>query len=248
MIIDIHAHLGCDVVFDEEQTEDQLLASYQMHNIDGAIVQPFICRPYLDDTRQIHDRIYALSKNSQKHFWGMASINPHFREEDYDNEANRCIKELGFVGLKITPIAHAVHPSSKDALHVFEVARTLNVPVMIHTGAGVPFSDPISVVNAVEQFKDVIVVLAHAGSEMHNQQATYVARKYDNVYLEPSWVGVIGLEKMVQQIGCDKIMFSSDTINNIPVELAKYKSVIKSQSNLQKIFAQNAISVYKLQV
>ncbi|MBP2662210.1 MAG: putative metal-dependent hydrolase of the TIM-barrel fold [Firmicutes bacterium] len=248
MIIDVHAHLGCDVVFDEEQSEEQLITSYYEHNIHGAIVQPYICRPYLEDTRQIHNRIYELTKNKDKRFWGMASINPHFKAADYDKEAVRCIKELGFVGLKITPIAHAVHPSSKDALHTFEIARELNVPLMIHTGAGVPFSDPISVINAIESFKDVIVVLAHAGSEMHNQQATFIAKKYDNVYLEPSWVGVIGLEKMVQQVGCGKIMFSSDSINNIPVELAKYRSVIKNQNDLDKVFALNAMKIYKLTI
>lgn len=248
MIIDIHAHLGCDVVFDEEQSECQLISSYNEYNIDAAIVQPYICRPYVEDTQKIHDRIYELTKNNEKRFWGMASINPHFRPEDYDKEAERCIKKLGFVGLKITPIAHAAHPSSKDAFHVFEVARWLNVPVMIHTGAGVPFSDPISVVKAVENFRDVPVVLAHAGSEMHNQQATYIAKKYENVYLEPSWVGVIGVENMIKQVGCSKIMFSSDSINNIPVELAKYKSLIKNDDDLERVFSLNAISFYKLNV
>lgn len=246
MIIDVHAHLGHDVVFDEEQSEEQLIAGYKEHRIDGAIVQPYICRPYLEDTRQIHNRIYELTKSKDKRFWGMASINPHFRPEDYDKEATRCIKELGFVGLKITPIAHAVHPSSRDALHTFEIARALKVPLMIHTGAGVPFSDPISVTGALESFKDVIVVLAHAGSEMHNQQATYIAKKYDNVYLEPSWVGVLGVEKMITQVGCGKILFSSDSISNIPVEMAKYKSLIKNQGDLEKVFATNAISVYNL--
>lgn len=248
MIIDIHAHIGCDVVFDEEQSEEQLISSYNEHNIDGAIVQPYICRPYIEETQQIHDRIYELTKNTEKHFWGMASINPHFRPDDYEKEAERCIKKLGFVGLKITPIAHAAHPSSKDAFHVFEVARWLKVPVMIHTGAGVPFSDPISVIKAVESFKDVPIVLAHAGSEMHNQQATYIAKKYENVYLEPSWVGVIGVENMIKQVGCGKIMFSSDSINNIPVELAKYKSLIKNAEDLEKVFSLNAISFYKLNV
>ncbi len=248
MIIDLHAHLGHDVVFDEEQSEKELIDCYKKYDVDGAIVQPYICKPYIEDTRQIHDRIFEMAKSKEKRFWGMASINPHFRQEDYDKEAERTIKELGFVGIKITPIAHAVHPSSKDAMHVFEVARALNVPLMIHTGAGIPFSDPISVIDAVENFKDVVVVLAHAGSEMHNQQATYIARKYDNVFLEPSWVGVIGVSKMIKQLGCGKIMFSSDNIYNVPVEMAKYRSLISNQDDLDKVFYRNAVSIYKLKI
>lgn len=246
MIIDIHAHLGEDVVFDEELTEEELISSYEKNGIDGGIVQPYLPRIYMEEHRKIHDRIYELTQYKKKKFWGMASINPHFTPEDYDREAERCIRELGFVGIKITPIGHATHPSSKDALHVWEVCRGLKVPLMIHTGAGIPFSDPMSIVKALESFPDVTCVLAHAGSEMHNQQAAYLAKKYENVYLEPSWVGVLGVMGMIREVGCDKIMYSSDNIYNIPVELAKYKSVIPNQKDLDKVLYQNAVRVYQL--
>lgn len=246
MIIDIHAHLGEDVVFDEEVTEEELIHAYVEHRIDGAIVQPYLPRIYMEDHRVIHDRIYELTKCSKKKFWGMASINPHFRPDDYDREAYRCIHDLGFVGIKITPIGHAVHPSSKDAMHVWEVCKELKVPLMIHTGAGIPFSDPISAERALECFPDVTCVLAHAGSEMHHQQAIYLARKFENVYLEPSWVGVIGVMNMIKQVGCSKIMFSSDNIHQIPVELAKYRSVMKDEFDLEKILYKNAVRVFGL--
>lgn len=246
MIIDLHAHLGVDVVFDEEQSEEDLISFYDKYDVDGAVVQPYLPRIYMEDHMAIHDRIYDLTKSTKKKFWGMASINPHFRPDDYDKEACRCIKELGFVGIKITPIGHATHPSSKDALHVWEVCRELKVPLMVHTGAGIPFSDPISVEKALESFPDVPCILAHAGSEMHNQQAIYLARKFENVYLEPSWVGVIGVNNMVKQVGCDKIMFSSDNIYQIPVELAKYRSVISREEDLEKVLYKNTARVYQL--
>lgn len=248
MIIDVHSHLGVDVVFDEEQTEEQLEAAYEKSNIDGAIVQPFICRPYIEDTRAIHDRIHNLCKSGRKRYWGMASINPHFRPVDYDAEARRCVQNLGFVALKITPIAHAAHPSSKDAMHVYEIAESMGVPVMVHTGAGIPFSDPISLVRAAEAFPNVTIIMAHAGSEMHNQQAIYVAKNHDNVYLEPSWVGVIGTARMINELGSTKVLFSSDMIENIPVEFAKYHSVVSKQEDLDNIFFRNAISVFNLKL
>ena len=247
MIIDVHAHLGEDVVFDETQTEADLTAACRQHGIDGAIVQPYLPRIYMQAHREIHDRIFQMTQSTEKRFWGMASINPHFSPEDYDKEAERCIRELGFVGIKITPIGHATHPSSKDALHVWEVCRALKVPLMIHTGAGVPFSDPISLAPALESFPDVTCVMAHAGSEMHNQQATYLARKHDNLFLEPSWVGVLGVTNMIKQVGFGKILYSSDTISNIPVELAKYRSLVPDAAELDKILYRNAVQVYNLE-
>ena len=43
MIIDVHGHLGEDVVFDEQQTEEQLLDAYKKNGVDGAIIQ-HICQ------------------------------------------------------------------------------------------------------------------------------------------------------------------------------------------------------------
>jgi predicted TIM-barrel fold metal-dependent hydrolase len=248
MIIDVHAHLGEDVVFDEEQTEEELISAYEKNYIDGAIVQPYLPRIYIEDHQMIHDRIFKLTQRKGKKFWGMASINPHFRSEDYDKEAFRCIRELGFVGIKITPIGHATHPSSRDALHVWEVCRELDVQIMVHTGAGIPFSDPISIVPALKLFPDVVCVVAHAGSEMHNQQALFLAETFDNVFLEPSWVGVIGVSKMIKSIGCSRILFSSDNIYQIPGELAKYRSLIQNKDDLEKVLYKNAAKIYKLTV
>lgn len=248
MIIDVHAHLGQDVVFDEQLSEEELIEAYRKYEVDGGIVQPYLPRVYMEDHAEIHNRIHELTKSKEKKFWGMASINPHFRPEDYDSEAERCINKLGFVGIKITPLGHATHPSSKDAFHVWEVCRGLRVPLMIHTGAGIPFSDPMSVEKALESFPDVTCVLAHAGSEMHNAQATYLARKFENVFLEPSWVGVLGVMNMIKQVGCEKILYSSDNIYNIPVELAKYKSLITDQNDLDKVLYKNAVRIYNLKL
>ncbi|MCI1931838.1 MAG: amidohydrolase family protein [Clostridia bacterium] len=248
MIIDVHSHLGEDCVFDEELDERGLLDAYERNGVDGGIVQPYLPRIYMEDHVAIHNRIYELTKTKEKKIWGMASINPHFRPDDYDKEAYRCIKELGFVGIKITPIGHATHPSSKDAFHVWEVCRELKVPIMIHTGAGIPFSDPISVEKALEAFPDVTCVLAHAGSEMHNQQATYLARKFENVFLEPSWVGVIGVSNMIKQVGCTKILYSSDNVHNMPVELAKYRELIKNKDDLDNVLYKNAVRIYNLKI
>ena len=53
---------------------------------------------------------------------------------------------------------------------------------------------------------------------------------------------------MIRQVGCDKIMFSSDNIYQIPVELAKYRSVIKEEEELEKVLYKNAARVYGLDV
>jgi predicted TIM-barrel fold metal-dependent hydrolase len=61
-------------------------------------------------------------------------------------------------------------------------------------------------------------------------------------------VGVLGVMNMIEQVGCGKILYSSDNIYNIPVELAKYRSVVKSPEELEKILYKNAVEIYDLKI
>ncbi len=246
MILDAHIHLGPDYVFDHDSDEESLIACYLRPGVDGGLVQPSLPRPYLEDTRAIHDRIHALTKDTRRRWWGMASIDPHFRPEDYEAEATRCVRDLGFVGIKLTPIGHACNPSSRDGMHVFEVCRALGVPLMIHTGNGIPFADPMSSAKPLEAFPDVRVVLAHAGGEMFCHSAICLARKFDNVFLEPTWVGAPGVARMLAELGGTKVMFSSDLPVQLPVELAKYRSLITDAGLLERVMYKNVAEVYGL--
>jgi len=247
MIIDAHAHLGYDHVFDEESTEEELLRWHERCGVDGAVVQPFVSRPYIDDIQAAHDRVNRMCAAHPGRIFGMASINPHMRPEDYEREARRCVKTLNFVAIKITPIAHAVNPASKDGRAVFETARSLGAPVMVHTGNGAPFADPAALLDVAGDFTSVPIVLAHAGTDLLFTQALYLARTRDNVYLEPSWLSIINVRKALSVVGPGKIMFSSDHGVNIPVELAKYRTLLEGR-DLEQVLSRTAINVFNLPV
>jgi len=245
-ILDAHIHLGEDCVFDEVQTEDDILEAFRENGVTGGIVQPFIPRMYVKDTMEIHDRIARFCKEHPGRFYGMMSMNPHFSPEDYEKEAARCMRELGFVGMKITPIAHAAHPGKKDCMFVYEVARKLRVPVMVHTGAGVPSADPMQMAGGIEAFPDVPFVIAHAGSDNMCGSAIYLANRYENVYIEPSWIAIHNLEAIYRKVGASKIMFSSDMLMNLPVELCKYGRIFRNEEDREQVFHRTLETVFKL--
>jgi predicted TIM-barrel fold metal-dependent hydrolase len=247
VIIDAHCHLGTDVVFDMETNEQDLLECCRSNGIDGGIVQPFIGRPYISETKKIHNRIKNLCLENSNRFWGMASINPHFTARDYDEEAERCICDLGFVGIKITPIAHAVNMDSKDSFHVFEVAKKLNVPVMVHTGMGIPFSDPAALYPPVKKFGDVSIVIAHGGANFFTKQAIYLAQAFENVTIEPSGAGIEATELILNAIGSKRVMFSSDVRLQAPIELAKYRYLLSGEE-LDQVLYKTANRVFGLKL
>jgi predicted TIM-barrel fold metal-dependent hydrolase len=246
MIIDTHTHLGFDVVFDYNVTENDLILGMEMYGVDISIVQPSIPRPYLEDHREYHDRIYQLCKAHPGRFYGMASINTHFRRNDYYDELKRCVYELGFVGAKITPIGHAAHPATLDSMHVYEMCAKLDIPVMIHTGEGMPFADPIACLPGIKAFPQIKFILAHAGSNLLFEQAFFIAKEYPNVYLEPSWLNVLNTRTIIDTLGAGRVMFSSDVPENIPVEIAKYKVAARTAENYEKALCGTAREVFKI--
>lgn len=252
MIIDAHCHIGRDVTFDQETSEEELLHNFEIYGVDGGIVQPYIPRPYIEEFQNNHNRIYKMTQEHQGNIWGMASMNPHFKPQDYEKETERCIKELGFVAIKITPPGHAVSPCSADGMHVFEVARKLQVPVMVHTGMGIPFADPIKIQPCAEAFPDVTIVMAHAGADFYTQQAIYVAKTYDNVFIEPSGAGIEAICDIIMALGPSKVMFSSDVTLQMAEALAKFNDLHKrgilSDAGLEQIMYKTANTVFQLDI
>lgn len=95
---------------------------------------------------------------------------------------------------------------------VFELARELGVPVMIHMGES-PYSIPAQIAPVAEAFPDVPVICAHSGANnipSNAIDAILLARTHDNVYLGTSWVQMPELVQMYYAIGPGRIVYESD--------------------------------------
>ncbi len=248
MIIDAHVHLGHDRVFDEEQSEKEILDVMNANGVDAAVVQPMVDTPSIDAAQQIHNRISEMSRQNPNRIFGMISINPHLKEKEFEEEATRCVQKLGFVGIKLTPIAHACNPLSKDGIRVFERANGLGIPVMVHTGSGIPFALPSLVMPVAKRFPQLKIVLAHAGGNISAGEALIVAQECENIFLEPSWVAIHIIQKWIKPIGAKRIMFGSDMLENCPVELAKFRSMGLSEEELQQCLYKTAKDFFNLPI
>ena len=242
-IIDAHAHLGECNVFDLNVDFDFLLRTMDDNEVRGALVQPF---PGCQSPEKIHDRIAELSKEHQDRFYGVASINPHFGDR-CQKELERCIRELGFVAVKMHTIGHAVLPTSKDAIRLCEIADDLKVPVMVHTGTGIPFALPSMILPLARQFPNVKFILCHAGYAFYVAEAMIVANEASNVFLEPSWCTSVQLMGMVKQLGSDRVMMGSDLPANLATEIAKARSISLTEEELSDYFQGTVSEVFGLQ-
>ncbi len=245
MRIDAHYHLGKCRVFDADLSEEDVLEPHDDAGFDVTVVQPY---PGAPDPVATHDRIAALVKSSGGRVRGLASLNPHRDPAEYFAEVSRCVRELGFVGIKLHTIGHALNPQSADGGTVFEAAQQLEVPVMVHTGPGVPFADPAMVAPRAKQFPGVPIILGHAGAGIFSGSAVAIAEHFDNVFLETSWCRVSDIAGMVSRAGARRVMLGTDHPKNIGPELAKYESAGLSSSDLELTLGGTAAEVYRLDV
>ena len=103
--IDAHSHLGTCRVFDSEQPPSALLQAMDRHGIDASVVQPF---PGAPDPGAVHDEIARLAREHPGRIYGVASLSPHLPVEAYRAEVRRCVRDLGFVGVKAHALGHAI--------------------------------------------------------------------------------------------------------------------------------------------
>ena len=241
--IDAHIHLGDCRVFDLNITEEELLNALEKHRIDAAIVQPF---PGASDYKDVHERIYKLSLKYPGHIYGLVSVNPHMPKDEYESIVKHYVVDYGFVGIKLHTIGHAINPLSKDAHTVYEVAAKLNVPVNIHTGIGLPFSVPSLCIPVANEYPELTFVIAHSGTMMLTSEAILAAQMCSNIFLDTTWCCVEDIPYIVDAVGSDRIVFASDSLKNIGLEIEKYILSDLSQKQQQEIFYKNASSIFNI--
>jgi predicted TIM-barrel fold metal-dependent hydrolase len=245
-VIDAHGHLGPCTVFDVAAPEPEIISTMDEAGIDVALLQPF---PGSPDAITTHNEIADLARRYPGRFYGIASVNPRFLgKKRYFEEVERCIKDLGFVGVKLHTIGHAINPLSEIGGWVFEAAAAFNVPIQVHTGTGIPFADPAACIPRAMQYPDVPVILVHAGWVLLSPAAYAAAKACPNVYLETSWSMGAEIAWWANDLGAHRLMMGADLPNNRTSEIAKYRALNLTDSQFELALGKTTADVYKLDV
>jgi predicted TIM-barrel fold metal-dependent hydrolase len=77
-------------------------------------------------------------------------------------------------------------------------------------------------------------------------EAFLAAQECPNVYLETSWTAAHHIEHFVELYGADRVMFAGDEASNVPIELAKYRSLKLSPDDLETCLWKTANQVFRL--
>ncbi len=240
-IIDAHMHLGEDLMFSTDDSEETLLRVMDENGISAQIVQPGVVAR---DQRKAHERIARFAAAHPGRVYGLACFSPWMEENAYVSSVRWAIRDLGFRGVKIHTNAFCISPTHPAAERIFRAAEELGIVVMIHTGAGVPNALPSLAIPAARRHPKLSIVLAHAGGGMFAAEAIVAAQECPNIFLETSWTTHYDLAAMIRTLGPERVMLGTDLIGNVPLELAKYRSLGLADNQLAWCLEKTAASVF----
>jgi predicted TIM-barrel fold metal-dependent hydrolase len=126
-------------------------------------------------------------------------------------EIERCVRELGFIGVKIHPWLQAFSVVGTQGIEsVMETAGALKVPVLFHDGTP-PYSTPRQIGYLAERHPRTTVILGHAGLADLWRDAADVARLNPNVWLQPTMVPVFVIAAAFAAVGTERLLFGTDS-------------------------------------
>lgn len=146
---------------------------------------------------------------------GMVFVNPGFMKESL-HEIDRCINDLGFIGIKLYNQYHISSPVVRD---VIEKSIRMDIPILMHAaklnhGAALqPFtSNGLHFAKAAEDYPEGVFIHAHIGGGGDWQWTLKAIKGYKNIFIDVSGSvcdeGII--EQSVLQLGAERILFGTD--------------------------------------
>lgn len=217
-VFDTHVHVGTARHSGRRYTADQLLADMDRHGVDRALVIPF---PVVEDVRAAHDEIGRAVRAHGDRLAGAACIPPFLSPGEFQGELRRCVETHGFRALKFQPQYHGVNPVSPRSDFLFEAAREHRLPVVCHTGNGIPFALPSLFIAPARRFPDVKLILGHAGGSVYYLESVVAAQVCPNVFVEVSSLAPHHVADLLAYVPSSRILCGSDLPESVDAEIGK---------------------------
>lgn len=217
-VYDTHTHIGRARHSGSEFSADQMLRSMDAFGVDRSVLIPF---PVVDDYRREHDLIGRAVAEHPDRFTGAICLNPFVPEAEFRGEVARCVENLGLRALKLQPQYQPLNPLSGRSDFFFETAVEHGLPIIAHTGSGIPFSLPSLFIAPARKFPELTIILGHAGGPTYMLEAAVAAMTCQNIYIELSSLMPHHIMGLLEHVPATRLMAGSDIPSSVSTELGK---------------------------
>lgn len=168
----------------------------------------------------------------------------------------RCVKELGFKGLKLHPTFNLYYPNDSLIYPVYAKAEELGIPVVIHTGSStlagsrLKYGDPLCLDDVAVDFPRLRIIQAHGGRGFWYDRALFLTRLHENLYVDVSGLPPHRLLAYYPDLekSADKVLFGSDWPGpSIKANLEAIRALPIGENAKEKILGGNAMRILGLE-
>lgn len=200
MIIDFHIHVG--QFFDEYYSPSHISQLMADVGVDYyAVSSTSICE---ENYERVLDEIHALIELDGEKILPVMWITP---EGLKGNIAWFLESDIKWKMLKVHPELHpdAWNPVGENFHEVIEIAREMNLPILIHTGEK-NYCEAGNYERLVRENDDITFVLAH-GRPIYQ---TIQLLKYKNVYVDSAFMPVYYMKLVIDNGFASKLLWGTD--------------------------------------
>ena len=202
-----------------------------------------------------NEHVAGLVAEHGGRFSGIASVDLH-KPMDAVRELRRCVRELGFVGVRILPWLWGLPPNDRRYYPVYAECIELGVPFCLQVGHAGPLrpSDPGRPIPYLDEvaceFPELQIVGGHIGYPW-TEEMIALATKYENVYIDTSAYTPERypdtLVRFMQGPGQRKVLFGSNWPMIAPQKcLAQLELLQLSEEGQRAFLYDNAARVFGL--
>lgn len=260
LIIDMHTHIRRG-----RGTLDQFVAAMDECGLDMAGVAAIVpTEPEVGEST--NEFVYECVARHPDRLFGWCCVIPY--DPDAPRELERCVKEMGFKGLKLHPPIQGFSATDPRIFPTIRKAIELDVPILFHTGpiyvqmAKVRHGDPADFDELAMIFPEAKMVLGH-GDPLGIQPV--IAGKHPNVYMDTSitftrvvrYIPGIAEDVLLRRTTgvtqlADKVMLGSDAAPTFPERFRESVEAIQGlkipEEVKAKVLGENAARLLKLSI
>ena len=197
--------------------------------------------------------VVQMVENHGDQLGGMLWVNPH-DPTWADDVALATVHR--FYGIKIHPVLDHYDVTRAALDDVFACARENRWPILTHTHSDGTSMGAAQYETLIRAYPDVVLILAHLRME-----AIPLAKRYENVFVDTTYMEPFVVEVGVHALGPDKILFGSDAAEGFDIgrppgrarPRRSYGGLIEdlrargiSDCALEKILYQNARELFNI--
>ncbi|MEA3400609.1 MAG: amidohydrolase family protein [Armatimonadota bacterium] len=212
-VVDAHAHMGPYFAFNigDEGSAEAMVGAMDRLGIDVSIASPHIALTC--DYRKGNRRVAEAAQRFPGRIVPFVVVNPNYPLAEIEAEIEHWHRSTGIVAFKFHSGLHSATCLDDGYTPAYEYADEHGVPILSHSWNGEGGREAV-IETLSERYPNITFINAHSSSGWDViDDACDLADQFDRVYLDLTGSLLVygGLERMVERVGAERILWGTDS-------------------------------------